>query len=191
MEIDGCTNPASPRRTVAPSWPSSMPPDTPQTLSLFGSENWTLHPVLGTRRSGREAAKHDANGFYVPARTTAVFERAEQKSCAPFRWTCTCAAASTTGPTAPVAYKLNFLGVKDYAVSAPVTFPANFKIASADWGAQAYDCGAAVSGTRVLLGQPITLTCGKLPNGEGVEGHVAAGNLETATTPSASTPRAP
>jgi len=33
----------------------------------------------------------------------------------------------------------------------PVTFPANFKIASADWSAVPYDCGASVSGAPVLL----------------------------------------
>jgi len=169
MEIDGCTNPGEPapdRGAVMAIFNAS---DTPQTLSLFGSENWTLHPVLGDSTDPVvKTAKHDANGFYVPARTTAVFERAEQKSCAPFPVDMYVRGSfNDWADPPPVAYKLNFLGVKDYAVSAPVTFPANFKIASADWGAQAYDCGAAVSGTRVLLGQPITLTCGKLPNGEG------------------------
>jgi len=169
MEIDGCSNPGEPapdRGAVMAIFNAS---DTPQTLSLFGSENWTLHPVLEDSTDPVvKTAKHDANGFYVPARTTAVFERADQKSCAPFPVDMYVRGSfNDWADPPPVAYKLNFLGVKDYAVSAPVTFPANFKIASADWGASAYDCGAAVSGAPVLLGQPITLTCGRLPNGEG------------------------
>jgi pullulanase len=116
-----------------------------------------------------KTARHDANGFYVPARTTAIFERAEQKSCSPFPVDMY-VRGSFTGwaDPPPDSSRLEFLGGKDYARSMAVTLPGDgnkpaFKIASADWNAAAYDCGVA-PGTNAWLGIPVTLTCGKVTN---------------------------
>jgi len=114
-----------------------------------------------------KTAKHDANGFYVPARTTAVFSRISQKSCAPYPVDLFVRGSFSDWADPPKPeYKLAFLGGKDYSVSAPVTLPAQgkpaFKIAGADWNAAATDCGVAPS-TNAWLGQPLTLTCGKVP----------------------------
>jgi pullulanase len=162
MEIDGCTNPNEPvpdRGAIMTIFNAS---DEAVTLPLLGSESWTLDPVLASESTDPvvKTAKHDSDGFFVPARTTAVFGRAEQRSCSPFPVDLYVRGSFNDWANPPLAaYKLNFLGGTDYTVSAPVTFPANFKIASADWSASAYDCGAVVDGANVSLGVPFTLTC--------------------------------
>ena len=55
--------------------------DEDQTLDVaeFAGDTFTLHPVLQTSvDTVVQTASHDASGFFVPARTTAVFVRAEQ-----------------------------------------------------------------------------------------------------------------
>jgi hypothetical protein len=110
--------------------------DEPVTVALFGSETWTLHPVLASSTDPIvKTAKHDANGFYIPARTTAAFSRTEQRSCAPYPVDMYVRGSFNDWADPPKPeYKLEFLGGKDYAVSAPVTLPATgdpaFKIAA-------------------------------------------------------------
>jgi len=167
MAIDGCAEPGN-----VPADGALMTifnaSDEPRTLNLFGTETWTLHPVLVNSTDPIvRTAKHDANGFYVPARTTAVFRRAEQKSCAPYPVDMYVRGSFNDWADPPKPeYKLEFLGGKDYSVSAPVTLPATgkpaFKIAAANWSAAATDCGVAPD-TNAWLGQPLTLTCGKVP----------------------------
>jgi pullulanase len=108
-----------------------------------------------------KTARHDANGFYVPARTTAVFRRAAQKSCAPYpRDMFVRGSFNDWGnPTPTEQYKLQFLGGKAYAVSAPVTVgPQQFKIADAGWTADT-NCGASADGVSARIGIPLTLAC--------------------------------
>jgi pullulanase len=168
MGIDGCTNPNEPVPDRGALMVLFNASDTAQTLPLLGSETWTLHPVLAASTDTVvRTASHDANGFHVPARTTAVFQRAEQRSCAPYPvdmfvrgsfndW-------GNTAATLP-SYRLQFLGTTQYSVSgAPVTLPGSglpqFKIADANWVA-ATNCGGVADGQVVLLGQPSTLRCG-------------------------------
>jgi pullulanase len=144
--------------------------DDPRTLNLFGSETWTLHPVQAASVDPVvRTAAHDASGFFVPARTTAVFQRttavlqaATQRSCAPFpRDVFVRGGFNDWGnPTPTEQYKLQFLGGTSYSVSAPIS-PAgdyNFKIADAGWTADT-NCGSAAGGATVRLGVPITLAC--------------------------------
>jgi hypothetical protein len=168
MGIDGCTNPGEPVPDKGAIMTIFNATDEAQTLALFSGETWTLHPVLASSTDAVvKTAKHDANGFYVPARTTAVFERADQKSCAPFPvdmfvrgsfndW-------GNNNATLP-SYRLQFQGGTQYVVSsAAVTLPASglpeFKIADANWVA-ATNCGGTVAGQTLQLGQPSTLRCG-------------------------------
>jgi pullulanase len=168
MGIEGCTNPNEPAPDTGALMVLFNASDTPQTLALMGSETWTLHPVLAASTDTEvKKAKHDANGFYVPARTTAVFRRAEQRSCAPYPvdmyvrgsfndW-------GNTAATLP-NYKLQFLGGTKYAlsgaaVSLPTTGLPKFKIADANWVA-ATNCGGTAAGQTVLMGQPFTMKCG-------------------------------
>jgi pullulanase len=106
-------------------------------------------------------ASHAANGFTVPPRTTAVFVRAGQTSCAPYpRDLFVRGSFNDWGnPTPTEQYKLQFLGGTDYSVGAPVTGGAQqFKIADAAWTADT-NCGAGAAGGNVRLGIPITLAC--------------------------------
>jgi pullulanase len=169
MGIDGCTNPGEPVPDRGALMVLFNASDTPQTLALFGSEDWTLHEVLADDSTDPvvSTARHDEDGFYVPARTTAVFERSAQRSCAPYAvdmfvrgsfndWGNDLA----TRPN----YRLQFLGGTRYSLTgAAVTLPTSglpeFKIADANWVA-ATNCGGTASGQTVLLGQPSTLRCG-------------------------------
>ena len=161
MGIDGCTEP-----NIVPTDGALMvifnASDDPRTLNLFGSEAWTLHPVLAASTDPVvKTSKHDANGFFVPARTTAVFRRAAQKSCAPYpRDMFVRGSFNDWGnPTPTEQYKLQFLGGKAYAVSAPVTVGLQqFKIADAGWTADT-NCGAGADGVSARLGIPLTLAC--------------------------------
>jgi pullulanase len=167
MGIDGCTNPSEPVPDTGALMVIFNASDTAQTLALLGSETWTLHPVLASSTDPVvKTSTHGAGGFYVPARTTAVFQRAEQKSCAPFpvdmfvRGSFNDWGSEATRPN----YKLQFLGGTQYALSgAAVTLPATglpqFKIADANRAA-ATNCGGTAAGQKVLIGQPVTMKCG-------------------------------
>jgi pullulanase len=162
MGIDGCTEPG-----FEPSEGALMvvfnASDDPRTLNLFGGEAWTLHPVQAASSDPVvKTARHDAAGFFVPARTTAVFRRASQTSCAPYpRDMFVRGGFNDWGnPTPTEQYKLQFLGGKDYSVSAPIGTAGNyeFKIADAGWTAST-NCGAGAAGDGVRLGIPLTLEC--------------------------------
>jgi len=162
MGLDGCTEPG-----FAPAEGAVMlifnASDEARTLNLFGTEAWTLHPVLASSTDPVvRTARHDANGFFVPARTTAVFQRASQRSCAPYpRDMFVRGSFNNWGnPTPTDVYKLVFLGGKDYAVSAPIgTAEAHqFKIADTGWTADT-NCGVTADGVSISLGLPMTLTC--------------------------------
>jgi pullulanase len=167
MGINGCTEPGN-----TPDTGSIMTifnaSDEDRTLPLFGNETWNLHPVLvNSTDAVVKSADHDANGFYVPARTTAVFTRASQVSCAPYAKDIFVRGSFNDwgNPSPTDQYKLQFLGGKDYSLSAPVTLnggedtrPA-FKIADADWTAST-NCGVAGGGSNAVnIGLPFTMTC--------------------------------
>jgi pullulanase len=161
MRIDGCSEP-----DFQPGEGALMvvfnASDDDRTLKLFGSETWNLHPVLASSTDTVvQSARHDANGFYVPARTTAVFRRASQTSCAPYpRDLFVRGGFNDWGsPTPTEQYRLRFLGGSDYTVSAPVGAGNwEFKIADAGWTADT-NCGAGAAGGNVRLGVPLTLEC--------------------------------
>ncbi len=162
MAIDGCTEPG-----LEPGEGAVMvvfnASDDPRTLNLFGGEAWTLHPVQAASSDPVvKTARHDAAGFFVPARTTAVFRRAAQTSCAPYpRDLFVRGGFNDWGNPSPTEqYKLQFLGGKDYSVSAPIGTAGNyeFKIADAGWTA-ATNCGAGAAGDTVRFGIPLTLEC--------------------------------
>jgi pullulanase len=163
MGIDGCTEPG-----LAPTEGALMvvinASDDPRTLNLFGGETWTLHPVQAASADPVvRTAMHDANGFYVPARTTAVFRRAAQTSCAPYPRDLFVRGGFNdwgNGPTPVEPYKLLFLGGTDYSVSAPIGTAGNyeFKIADAGWTGDT-NCGSPAGTLGVRLGIPVTLAC--------------------------------
>ncbi|MGB5103934.1 MAG: pullulanase-type alpha-1,6-glucosidase [Steroidobacteraceae bacterium] len=162
MSIDGCTEPG-----LEPDEGALMAifnaSDDPRTIELFTGEAWDLHPVQATSADAVvRTAKHDANGFFVPARTTAVFRRATQTSCAPYpRDLYVRGGFNDWGnPTPTEPYKLVFLGGTGYSVSAPVAAAGSyeFKIADAGWTADT-NCGSVSGTVGVRLGIPLTLMC--------------------------------
>jgi len=164
MAIDGCTEP-----DFKPAEGALMvvinASDDPRTVNLFGSETWALHPVQAASADAVvKTAKHDAGGFYVPARTTAVFRRVTpaQTSCAPYpRDMYVRGGFNDWGnPTPTEQYRLQFLGGTGYSVSAPVSPAGNyeFKIADAGWTAST-NCGAGAAGDTIRLGIPLGLEC--------------------------------
>jgi pullulanase len=161
MGIDGCAEP-----DFKPGEGALMvlinASDDPRTVNLFGSESWTLHPVQAASADAVvRTAKHDASGFYVPARTTAVFRRAAQTSCAPYPRDLYVRGSFTDWANPPTEqYKLQFLGGTGYSVSAPIGTAGNheFKVADAGWTAST-NCGAGAAGNGVRLGIPLQLEC--------------------------------
>jgi pullulanase len=93
-----------------------------------------------------------------------VFTRASQTSCAPYAKDMFVRGSFNDWGTSD-QYKLQFLGGKDYSLSAPVTLnggadtrPA-FKIADADWTAST-NCGVAAGGSNAVnIGLPFKMTC--------------------------------
>jgi pullulanase len=132
--------------------------DDPRTLNLFGDQTWTLHPVQAASADAVvRTATHDANGFFVPARTTAVFRRASQTSCAPFPRDVFVRGIGADWAASP-ANQLQFLGGTIYEVRKTLAAgqdPDGFKIADADW-TSGTDCGAE---KPVVFGEPLTLAC--------------------------------
>ena len=91
--------------------------DDPRTLNLFGDQTWTLHPVQAASADAVvRTATHGANGFFVPARTTAVFRRASQTSCAPFSRDIFVRGVGADWAASP-ANQLQFLGGTIYQVT--------------------------------------------------------------------------
>jgi len=159
MSIEGCTEPGftPPEGAVMVVVNAS---DDPRTLGLFTDQAWTLHPVQqNSADTVVRTARHDANGFFVPARTTAVFRRASQTSCAPFPRDLFVRGGFNSWAADP-AFKLGFLGGTDYSVSAPVNPAGNyeFKIADEGW-TNGTNCGAGTAGDTVRLGIPLLLDC--------------------------------
>jgi pullulanase len=162
MSVEGCTEPGftPPEGALMVIHNAS---DDPRTLNLFGSEAWTLHPVLAASADPVvRTARHDASGFFVPPRTSAVFRRTAQTSCAPFpRDLFVRGGFNDWGnPTPTEAYRLQFLGGTAYSVSAPITPAGNyeFKVADAGWTAST-NCGAGAAGDTVRLGIPLEIEC--------------------------------
>jgi pullulanase len=159
LSIEGCTEPGftPPEGAVMIVVNAS---DDPRTLALFTDQAWTLHPVQqASVDSVVRTARHDANGFFVPARTTAVFRRASQTSCAPYPRDLFVRGGFNSWAADP-AFKLGFLGGTDYSVSAPVSPAGNyeFKIADEGW-TTGTNCGAGPAGDVVRLGIGLTLDC--------------------------------
>ena len=163
MQIDGCTEPG-----LTPAEGAVMvvinASDDPRTLNLFGDQAWTLHPVQAASVDAVvRTATHDANGFFVPARTTAVFRRASQTSCAPFSRDIFVRGVGADWAASP-ANQFQFLGGTLYEVTKTLAAgqdPDGFKIADADW-TSGTDCGAE---KPVVFGEPLTLACQSPGNG--------------------------
>jgi hypothetical protein len=109
-----------------------------------------------------QLANHNATrGFFVPARTAAVFRRAAQTSCAPLPREVFVRGSFTDWAARP-EYKLNFTGGTSYSLRAPVPVGAQqFKIADVDW-TDGTNCGVDAD---IALTVPVTLACtGNTPN---------------------------
>ena len=163
MGIEGCTEPGltPPEGALMVIFNAS---DDPRTLNLFGTESWTLHPVQQNSADPVvKTATHDVNGFYVPARTTAVFRRTSQTSCAPYSRDMFVRGIGTDW-TDSVQNRFNFLGGTLYEVTKPLAAgvdPDGFKIADSGWSSDT-DCGAT---SPVVFGEPLTLACQSPGNG--------------------------
>jgi pullulanase-type alpha-1,6-glucosidase len=166
MRIDGCADPSglTPPLGQGAAMVLINASDDARTLGLYRDETtWALHPVLAASADPVvRTSRHDANGFTVPARTTAVFFRAAQTSCAPYpRELFVRGGFNDWGnPTPTDQYKLVFLGGVDYSVSAPIGTAGTygFKIADANWTGDT-NCGAGAAGGNVRFGVPLTLEC--------------------------------
>jgi pullulanase len=176
MDIDGCAEPelTADEAAVITIFNAS---DDPRTLGYFKDQTWVLHPILAASTDPLvQTAKHDADGFYVPARTTAVFVRTApaQTSCAPYPRDLYVRGTPNDWANPPdPAYKLEFLGGTSYSVSAPVAAGTQaFKIADADWTADT-NCGGATSGESVELGTPKVIACFNDSQNLGLEAPVA------------------
>jgi pullulanase len=163
MSIDGCAEPG-----LTPAEGAVMvvinASDDPRTLDLLGNETWTLHPVQAASADPVvRTATHGASGFFVPARTTAVFRRASQTSCAPFSRDIFVRGIGADWSASP-ANQFQFLGGTLYEVTKTLAAgqdPDGFKIADADW-TSGTDCGAD---KPVVFGEPLTLACQSPGNG--------------------------
>jgi pullulanase len=137
------------------------PTDEAVSLPLFTDETYTLHPVLqGSVDTVVHGATHDAtDGFTVPARTTAVFIKAEQTSCAPFDVPMFVRGFGDADWSANPEAELLFAGGTTYsrAISAPAG-TLEFKIADANWTAET-NCGGAVDGVTLELTKPTQIAC--------------------------------
>ena len=82
QRIDGCVSPSLTPETGAVVTVINARPEV-ISLPLFQSEDFSLHPVLASSADAVvRTADHTAQGFTVPARTTAVFVAAQQYACA-------------------------------------------------------------------------------------------------------------
>ncbi len=173
MRIDGCADPSGltpPEGALMVIFNAS---DDPRTLALYPDETWTLHPVQAASADATvQTAAHDADGFTVPARTTAVFRRAAQTSCAPYPRELFVRGVDGDWSANP-ARLLTFLGGSDYSATFPVNTGAqSFKVADANWVADT-NCGGATAGVNVNLGDPVELLCSNDSQNLGLNAPVA------------------
>jgi pullulanase-type alpha-1,6-glucosidase len=158
--IDGCATPELTGNTFGAVVTIYNPTTNVIALPLYKDETFVLHPVQqqsvdATARS----AKHDATiGFTVPARTTAVFVKEAQASCAPYAVPVFVRGSFTDWAAKP-EFELKFAGGSAYATSGPVPAGAQqFKIADNDWKGPT-NCGAASDGVQVSLATPLGIVC--------------------------------
>jgi len=136
--------------------------DEDQTLDVadFAGDTFTLHPVQQTSvDSVVQTASHDASGFFVPARTTAVFTRAEQFSCSPFGVDVFVRGLNqdwTDSPANQLSYEGGVTYTGRYTIAALDPADLSFKVASSDWST--VNCGADADPT-VNLDVPYALNC--------------------------------
>jgi pullulanase len=158
--IDGCSTPELTNQPYGAVVTIYNPTTSAVKLGLFKDEVFALHPVLRTSvDTVVRTATHDAtDGFTVPARTTAVFVKPAQASCAPFPVAVFVRGIGGDWSANP-ARELNFIGGSAYAVNIAVpTGNQSFKIADADWTA-ATNCGGATVGETVALATPKPIVC--------------------------------
>ncbi|MEO1575127.1 MAG: alpha-1,6-glucosidase domain-containing protein, partial [Pseudomonadota bacterium] len=136
------------------------PTTTDQTLALLTDATFALHPVqVASSDAVVRGANHSAAGFFVPARTTAVFVEDEpQVDC------------GNLGVDVYLRGSFNDFAATDNVRfdlrgndTAELTVPLSsdlffFKVADDTFDVA--NCGAAVSGAGVTLNAPFTLTCG-------------------------------
>jgi hypothetical protein len=119
-----------------------------QTVALFTDETFTLHPVLEASNDPVvQTATHDTNGFFVPARTAAVFTQPPSgENCAANGGFDRDTAFLRGGfndwadpPTPETAFvKIGDTRVQEVTVAMPAE-AIQYKVASADWAA--INCG--------------------------------------------------
>ncbi len=136
--------------------------DEAQTLDIaeFAGDTFDLHTVQQSSvDTVVQTASHDANGFFVPARTTAVFTRAEQFSCSPFGVDVFVRGLNQDWADSP-ANQLNYEGGTSYTgrytIAALTAADLSFKVASSDWAT--VNCGAGAD-PSVNLDVPYALNC--------------------------------
>ncbi|MEJ2515983.1 MAG: pullulanase-type alpha-1,6-glucosidase [Gammaproteobacteria bacterium] len=143
--------------------------DEAQSLDFggeFAGQDFQLHPVLVSSVDPVVQSSTFDSGtgtFFVPARTTAVFTRAEQGSCSPFGediylrgsfndWADPPPAETQLDYDGGVGYELIIdLAAGDYA----------FKIAGATWST---NCGGTTAGEIVTIDEPFTMACSSSEN---------------------------
>jgi pullulanase len=158
--IDGCTS-----DNLTPEYGYVMTivnaNDEDQTLELFTERTFDLHPVQQASVDPVvQTAKHDGSGFFVPARTTAVFVESAQFACSPFGVSIFVRGLNADWDTADASNELPFDGDTGYAGTLPLNGTTaddlSFKIADAAYSV--VNCGAGAD-ANVQLDQPYALNC--------------------------------
>ncbi len=132
---------------------------TDHTFDLFADATFDLHPVLQASADATvRTATHGAAGFFVPARTAAVFVEPESAvDCGVLgRKTYLLGTFNFFRASDDVLFDLVGASVADVALdlASELHF---FRIADDDQ--QVVNCGAAVAGTSIALDEPVTLFC--------------------------------
>jgi pullulanase len=158
--LDGCTGPdlEQPYGAVVTVF---NPTDEAVSLPLFTDETLILHPVLQASVDARvRTAAHDGtSGFTVPARTTAVYVKTAQSSCAPYGVPMFVRGFGDADWSANPEAELQFIGGTTY--SRTIAGPAGaleFKVADANYTDET-NCGGAVDGVTLELAQPTQIAC--------------------------------
>ncbi len=144
-----------------------------QTIALFTDETFTLHPVqAASNDTVVQTATHDSNGFFVPARTTAVFVQPPSGEICVANGGFDRDTAFLRGgfndwadpPTPETAFvKVGTSRVQEVTVAMPAD-TIQYKVASADWAT--INCGGEQDVTDpvdVMVDTPATLQCNPNP----------------------------
>jgi len=169
MGLDGCVTAAVNDPTYGNIVTVFNATDAAQTIALFTDETWDLHPVqVVSSDIVVQTAAHDASGFAVPARTTAVFVQAQSgEACAvgaQFDAVTAFVRGGFTdwGTTAPLS-RVGDTPVLEATINI-VAGSYEYKVASEDWSS--VNCGGPEGGAA--LPTPVdastVLECGTNPS---------------------------